>query len=66
MTALDIVESSHDAIVVDVTCNTVDEEHAEQISEAINSRPGMTVRKVSDRTFLLHLGGKLRWSPRSR
>ena len=28
VTALDIVESSHDAIVVDVTCNTIDEEHA--------------------------------------
>ncbi len=64
VTALDIVESSHDAIVVDVTCNTVDEAHAEKISEVINSRPGMTVRKVSDRTFLLHLGGKLSVEPK--
>ena len=64
VTALDIVESSHDAIVVDVTCNTVDEEHAEKISEVINSRPGMSVRKVSDRTFLLHLGGKLSVEPK--
>jgi malate dehydrogenase (oxaloacetate-decarboxylating) len=64
VTALDIVESSHDAIVVDVTCNTVDEEHAEKISEVINARPGMTVRKVSDRTFLLHLGGKLSVEPK--
>ena len=64
VTALDIVESSHDAIVVDVTCNTVDEEHAEKISAVINSRPGMTVRKVSDRTFLLHLGGKLSVEPK--
>ena len=64
MTALDIVESSHDAIVVDVTCNTVDEEHAEKISAVINARPGMTVRKVSDRTFLMHLGGKLSVEPK--
>lgn len=64
VTALDIVESSHDAIVVDVTCNTVDEEHAEKISEVINARPGMSVRKVSDRTFLLHLGGKLSVEPK--
>src|SRR6476661_3860695 len=64
VTTLDNVESSHDAIVVDVTCNTVDEEHAEKISEVINSRPGMTVRKVSDRTFLLHLGGKLSVEPK--
>jgi malate dehydrogenase (oxaloacetate-decarboxylating) len=64
VTALDIVESSHDAIVVDVTCNTVNEEHAEKITEVINSRPGMSVRKVSDRTFLLHLGGKLSVEPK--
>jgi malate dehydrogenase (oxaloacetate-decarboxylating) len=64
VTALDIVESSHDAIVVDVTCNTVDEEHAERIREALNARPGTTVRKVSDRTFLLHLGGKLSVEPK--
>jgi malate dehydrogenase (oxaloacetate-decarboxylating) len=64
VTALDIVESSHDAIVVDVTCNTVNEEHAEKITEVINARPGMTVRNVSDRTFLLHLGGKLSVEPK--
>ena len=64
LTALDIVESSHDAIVVDVTCNTVNEAHADQITEVINARPGMSVRKVSDRTFLLHLGGKLSVEPK--
>ena len=32
VTALDIVESRHDAIVVDVTCNTPDEEHARRRS----------------------------------
>ena len=64
VTALDIVESSHDAIVVDVTCNTVNEAHADQITEVINARPGMSVRKVSDRTFLLHLGGKLSVEPK--
>ena len=64
VTALDIVESSHDAIVIDVTCNTVNEAHADQITEVINARPGMTVRKVSDRTFLLHLGGKLSVEPK--
>ncbi|MDN5763012.1 MAG: NAD-dependent malic enzyme [Microlunatus sp.] len=64
VTALDIVESSHDAIVVDVTCNTTDERHVERITEMLNARPGMTVRKVSDRTFLLHLGGKLSVEPK--
>ncbi len=64
VTALDIVESSHDAIVVDVTCNTIDESHAERIRDVLDARPGTTVRKVSDRTFLLHLGGKLSVEPK--
>ncbi len=59
VTAFDIVESRHDGIVVDVTCNTTGEEHAQLIADTPNARDGVTVRKVSDRTFLLHLGGKL-------
>jgi malate dehydrogenase (oxaloacetate-decarboxylating) len=63
VTALDIVESTHDGIVVDVTCNTTGEQHAAEITAALNAREGVTVRKVSDRTFLLHLGGKLSVEP---
>jgi len=59
LTALDVVESTHNSIVVDVTCNASDENHSKKITEAISAVPGATVRKVSDRTFLLHLGGKL-------
>ena len=59
LTALDVVESKPDGIVVDVTCNASDADHADQISDAIAQLAGVTVRKVSDRTFLLHLGGKI-------
>ncbi len=59
VTALDVAESRHDCLIVDVTCDARDVAHAEAITEAIRSRPGFTVGKVSDRTFLLHLGGKL-------
>ena len=59
ITALDVVESLIERVVVDVTSDTVDAEHAEQITKAISAHPELTVRKVSDRTFLLHLGGKL-------
>lgn len=59
ITALDVVESLIERVVVDVTCDTVDADHAEQITKAISAHPELTVRKVSDRTFLLHLGGKL-------
>ena len=59
ITALDVVESHLDRVVIDVTCDAIDAEHAEKISEAISQCEALTVRKVSDRTFLLHLGGKI-------
>jgi malate dehydrogenase (oxaloacetate-decarboxylating) len=59
ITALDVVESFLDHVVIDVTCNAVDAEHAETITASIASHPDLTVRKVSDQTFLLHLGGKI-------
>jgi malate dehydrogenase (oxaloacetate-decarboxylating) len=64
LTALDVVESGHKNMVVDVTCDTSDSSHAEKVTEAISEIPGATVRKVSDRTFLLHLGGKLEVKPK--
>jgi len=59
ITALDVVESLLEKVVIDITCDTVDAEHAEQITTAISLNPELKVRKVSDRTFLLHLGGKI-------
>jgi malate dehydrogenase (oxaloacetate-decarboxylating) len=59
ITAFDVVESHADAIVVDITCNANSESHAERVTAALAALPGVTVRKVSDRTFLVHLGGKL-------
>ncbi|CAB4543342.1 unannotated protein [freshwater metagenome] len=46
-------------MVIDVTCDAIDAEHAEAITASIASHPDLIVRKVSDRTFLLHLGGKI-------
>jgi malate dehydrogenase (oxaloacetate-decarboxylating) len=59
ITALDVVESLLERVVIDVTCDTVDSDHAQQIHDALSIHDGLTVRKVSDRTFLLHLGGKI-------
>jgi malate dehydrogenase (oxaloacetate-decarboxylating) len=64
LTALDVVESRAQGLVVDVTCNASDADHAERITAAIAAVPGVKVRKVSDRTFLLHLGGKLEVNPK--
>ena len=57
--AVDIVESHPDLLVVDLTCNAVDARHADAITKAVGAIEGAEVHAVSDRTFLLHLGGKL-------
>ncbi|GAB3251136.1 malic enzyme-like NAD(P)-binding protein [Nocardioides dilutus] len=64
VTALDVAESLADRLVVDVSCDASDMDHADVITEALNRIDGAKVRKVSDRTFLLHLGGKLEVVPK--
>ncbi|GAA2006780.1 NAD-dependent malic enzyme [Nakamurella flavida] len=59
ITAFDVVESAAGLMVVDLSANALSESHAEAITAAVNAMPGVTVRKVSDRTFLVHLGGKI-------
>jgi malate dehydrogenase (oxaloacetate-decarboxylating) len=64
VTALDVVDSDHLRIVADLTCDTADAGHAEQVADALEELDGVEVRKVSDRTFLLHLGGKIEVAPK--
>src|SRR4028119_651691 len=64
LTALDVVESHHDRLVVDVSCDATDADHADAITKAISELAGFSVRKVSDRTFLIHLGGKISVEPK--
>src|SRR4030095_16160805 len=64
ITALDVAESRHKMLVGDVSCNASDVAHSESITKAIAALPGFSVRKVSDRTFLLHLGGKIEVNPK--
>ena len=59
ITALDVVESLLEKVVIDITCDTIDAAHAQNIHQALAAHEGLTVRKISDRTFLLHLGGKI-------
>jgi malate dehydrogenase (oxaloacetate-decarboxylating) len=59
VTAIDVAESSHDRLVVDVTCSAADEAHSKDLVKAVEALEGVIVHKVSDRTFLIHLGGKI-------
>src|SRR4051794_1902389 len=64
VTALDVAESHATKLVVDVSCNASDVAHADTITKAIEALDGFNVRKVSDRTFLMHLGGKIEVTPK--
>src|ERR1035438_10254665 len=57
--AVDIVESTPTQTVRDITVSAASAEHEEQIAAAVRAVPDVTLINVSDRTFLMHLGGKL-------
>lgn len=57
--AIDIVKVQDDVMTRDITIDTSSEEHAHQIITHLKALDGIEVRNVSDRTFLLHLGGKI-------
>lgn len=57
--AIDIVRPGEELLVRDITINTRSNEHAGRIVDDLREVEGVEVVNVSDRTFLLHLGGKL-------
>src|SRR5688500_1601962 len=57
--AIDIVRAAPDEMVRDVTVNAADDAHGERIVAKVGQVPGVTVVNHSDRTFLMHLGGKI-------
>ena len=59
VTGLDVTASGASQIRIDLTMLTHDPEHAESIVERMREVEGVETGRVSDRTFLLHLGGKL-------
>src|SRR5690625_4440208 len=58
--AVDVVKVEGKYKVRDITVSARDSEHAKAIVSGIKKIPGIKVRNVSDRVFLLHLGGKIR------
>ncbi|MDE9367781.1 NAD-dependent malic enzyme [Luteipulveratus sp. YIM 133132] len=64
ITALDITSARSDRLRVDVTAAARDTGHADDLVEAMRAVDGVEIGKVSDRTFLAHLGGKLKIEPK--
>ena len=59
MGAVDIVRVESNFMIRDLTIHARDESHQRKIVQVIRSLPGVSVVNVSDRVFLLHLGGKI-------
>lgn len=57
--AIDIVTSTKGAMTRDITFSAADELHGKAIIAAVRQLPGVDIVHVSDRTFLVHLGGML-------
>jgi malate dehydrogenase (oxaloacetate-decarboxylating) len=57
--AIDIVSMESERSVRDITINARNSDHEQLLGEAVSRLPGVRVIHTSDRTFLLHLGGKL-------
>lgn len=56
---IDIVSVGKDYLIRDITVNAASERHGKEIIGAVSDIDGVEVVNVSDRTFLMHLGGKI-------
>src|SRR5438132_822902 len=57
--AVDLVETTRERTERDITVKARDSVHAQQIVSRLRHVAGVRVGHVSDRTFLMHLGGKI-------
>ncbi|MGH7307819.1 MAG: malic enzyme-like NAD(P)-binding protein [Candidatus Rokuibacteriota bacterium] len=57
--AIDLVEVGKTTITRDLSFKASDERHAQQVVDRVRAVSGVRVVNASDRTFLMHLGGKI-------
>jgi len=57
--AVDLSGHAKESVLRDITVRARGIEHAHQIIDAVKAVPGVRIVNVSDRTFLMHLGGKI-------
>ena len=56
---IDIVSVGKDFLIRDITVNAASESHDQEIVSSLRDIDGVQVVNISDRTFLMHLGGKI-------
>jgi malate dehydrogenase (oxaloacetate-decarboxylating) len=57
--AVDVIHVGKESVIRDITVNVHNEAHRTRVEESLAKREGIKVINVSDRTFLVHLGGKI-------
>jgi malate dehydrogenase (oxaloacetate-decarboxylating) len=57
--AIDLVQVGKTTVTRDITFKARDDRHGAQVVDRVRAVPGVKVINVSDRTFLMHLGGKI-------
>src|SRR6059036_3825368 len=57
--AVDLVEMTRERVFRDITIKARDDEHAQRIIDKLRRLGGVKIANISDRTFLMHLGGKI-------
>jgi malate dehydrogenase (oxaloacetate-decarboxylating) len=62
--AIDLVRVDKNGVIRDVTVACIDAGHGERVVNAVRALEGVTVVNVSDRTFLMHMGGKIEVTPK--
>src|ERR1700759_2244207 len=62
--AIDLVRVESKGVTRDVTIACTDAAHAERVVNAVRALEGVKVVSVSDRTFLMHKGGKIEVTPK--
>ncbi len=63
--AIDLVRVESGKKIRDITVDAASADHIDEIVGAVRALTGVEVEHVSDRTFLLHLGGKIEMVPKA-
>ncbi|MDF2669251.1 MAG: hypothetical protein K0R67_1557 [Paenibacillus sp.] len=59
LVAIDVIQTKHDQTIRDLTVTVTDSAHIQAIVDRVKAIAGVTLVNISDRTFLMHLGGKI-------
>jgi malate dehydrogenase (oxaloacetate-decarboxylating) len=63
--AIDVIHTDKNKSIRDLTVKIAEHGAADRLTNALQSLPGIRLLHISDRTFLLHLGGKITIQPKT-